>query len=142
MKHNGIFIQGTWSWDKYNILTATDEEGKTENIAELTLDNTDITTRSATKRLIAYAPNMYSLLHTLSSNLKYSHLSREARKDVYDMLSMIDYGALTYPSKRLIAYAPALLNFVKAVSEAPIGTNVIRDVQEKAAELVKKIGDD
>ena len=36
MKDNGIFIQGTWGWDKYNILTATDEDGKTENIADKT----------------------------------------------------------------------------------------------------------
>ncbi len=145
MQHNGLFINGDWCWDKYNILKATDKDGRTiDTIAELKLDTTDSTTRSATKRLIAHAPEMYSLLDTLLRNLKYSNLSRNARRDVHDMLSDIDYRAFTYPSKKLIAYAPAMLDLVKSVSEIHDDSDVekIIGIQKEAAMLIEKIGDD
>lgn len=145
MKHNNLFIKGDWCWDKYNILTATDEDGRIiDAIAELKLDTTDSITRSATKRLIACAPEMYLMLETLSKNLKYSNLSRNARRDVRDMLNDIDYGAFTYLSKKLIAYAPAILDLVKSISEIHDDSDVekIIGIQKEAAMLVEKIGGD
>ena len=144
MERGGMFIQGIWCWDK-NILTATDENGKFINtIAMFTLGTQDDIILQATKRLIVYAPEMYGLLDTLSRNLEYSNLSRNARRDVRDMLANIDYGTFSCPSKKLIAYAPALLNFVKAVSEPSTGsdTEEMKSMRDKAAKLIEKIGDD
>lgn len=141
MKHNGLFIKGDWKWDKYNNLIAEDENGRViDTIAELKLDETDSVVRSATQRLIAYAPTMYSLLDMLSKNLKYSKLTRHARQDVHNLLSVIDFGAFSVVNKRLTAYAPALLDFVKAVSESETDTEELKDLREKAKKLVEIIG--
>lgn len=144
MEHGGMFIQGNWCWDK-RILSATDENGKiVDTIAVLTLGHTDDITVRNTKRLISFAPEMYGLLDTLSRNLEYSNLSRNARRDVRDMLANIDYGTFSCPSKKLIAYAPALLDFVKTVSETSTenDTEEVKYIRNKAAKLIEKIGDD
>ena|GEM_PF-6739671 len=141
-ERDGMFIQGNWCWDK-RILSAIDENGKiVDTIAVLTLGHTDDITLHATKRLIAYAPEMYGLLDTLSSNLKYSNLSRNARRDVRDMLANIDYGTFTCSSKKLIAYAPALLDFIKDVSKTKDNTKEMKFIRDKAAKLIEKIGED
>ena len=140
---NGIFIQGNWSWNKDNILVSEDYYGGIiDSIAELKLDRTDSITRLATKRLIVYAPEMYYLLDTLSRNLKYSNLTREARRDIHEMLNGIDYGIFTSNTRKLIAYTPALLDFIKAVSKTKDDTEEIKSIRDKAAKLIEKIGDD
>lgn len=140
MKHNGLFIKGSWKWDKYSNLIAEDENGKViDTIAELKLDETDSVVRSATQRLIANAPDMYSLLNILSKNLKYSNLTRHARQDIYNLLSVIDFGAFSAVNKQLTAYAPALLDLVKAVSEMETDTEKLKNLREKANKLIKSI---
>lgn len=142
MKHNGLFMKGIWTWDKYDTLTARDGTGKIiDTVAVLRLEWTDNITRSATKRVISYAPEMYSCLENLSKNLRYSNLSRDARRDVRDMLNDIDYGMYTCNhNKRLTAYAADLLDFVKAVSESETDTEGQQNLREKAKKLIEIIG--
>lgn len=143
MKHNGLFMKGIWTWDKYDTLTARDGTGKIiDTVAVLRLEWTDNITRSATKRVISYAPEMYSCLENLSKNLRYSNLSRDARRDVHDMLNDIDYGMYTCNNEKLIAYAPDLLDFIKAVSKTKDDTEEMQSIRNKAAKLIEKIGDD
>ena len=142
MERGGMFIQGIWCWDK-NILTATDENGKIiDTIAVLTLGHTDDITVRNTKRLISFAPEMYDLLDTLSRNLEYSNLSKNARRGIRDMLANIDYGMFTCPSKKPIAYAPALLDFIKTISKTKDDTEEMKSMRDEAIKLIEKIGDD
>ena len=141
-KHNGTFMQGFWCWE-YDVLNARDECGKIiDTIVVLKLKDTDTITRSATKRLLAHAPEMYSMLDTLSKNLRYSNLSRDARRDIRDMLCNIDYGMFSCNNEKLIAYAPDLLDFIKAVSKTKDDTEEMKFIRDKAAKLIEKIGDD
>lgn len=112
------FIRGSWIWINDGSLGAYGKDGKLISpIAEDKMSGLDALTREATMRLIARAPELYHLLETLSLNLKYSGLKRQARADVRDMLDIIDFGIHLQQSKRLSAYAGELFSFVNVIAD-------------------------
>lgn len=146
-----IFIGGNWVWDDDGVLTAynedydddyDDDDAIIDTIATLALQYSDPVTTAATKRLIARAPDMYSLLDSLSRNLAYSGLTREARRDVRDMLCSIDYGDYdSENSNKLTAYAFEMFKFIKQLANG-FRINNWAQICEEAKAIVKAIDGD
>lgn len=137
-----MFIRGEWLWDTDGVLAAYDEEGHLiDDIARLAVKYSDRVTKEATMRLIANAPEMYTVLAILADNLSYSGLEREARRDVLDFLKRIDFPCYCENSKKLVAYAPEMFELVKQVAVRD-DSGVLQSIREKAEELVKVIDEE
>lgn len=137
-----IFIGGHWLWDTDGILAAYNDEGQLiDDIARLAVKYSDRVTKEATMRLIANAPDMYALLAALANNLPYSGLTRKARGDVRDFLNKIDFPCICDNDKKLIAYAPEMLKFIRQLANG-YRINNWTQVCKEAEKLVKAIDEE